>query len=171
MFWKAKRLLYFCRNFLFSGGSLVFSRATTTQGWTAQPMEWPTARLWSLTVGKCPFFNGGPRVWAKPETKNWYHFKNFLIYVRLPLFEYCSIGPSLLSLSALKNILHGQWEFLSLTKYPTLSEIYIQAIGRHYRLDRIFFLVPNFLFLVIEINEQEFKIDGQNFDNSEHILK
>ena len=44
------------------------------------------------------------RGWAKPETKNWYRFKNFLIYVRLPLFEYCSIGPSLLSLSVLKSV-------------------------------------------------------------------
>ena len=54
---------------------------------------------------------------------------------------------------------------LSLSEYPTLSEIYIQEIGRHYRLDRIFFLVPNLLSLVIEINEQEFKIDVQNSVN------
>ena len=40
----------------------------------------------------------------------------------------------------------------------SLSEIYIQEIGKHYRLDRIFFLVPKLLTLVIEINEREFKI-------------
>ena len=111
------------------------------------------------------------RGWAKPETKNWYHFKNFLIYVRLPLFDYCSIGPSLLSLSAIKRDLYDQWKLLSLSKYPALSEIYIQEIRRHYRLDRIFFLLPNLLFLVIEINEQEFKIDGQNSDYSACFLK
>ena len=110
------------------------------------------------------------RGWAKPETKNWYRFKNFLIYVRLPLFEYCSIGPSLLSLSVSKSVLHDQWELLSLSEYPTLSEIYIQEIGRHYRLDRIFFLVSNLLFLVIEINEQEFKIDVQNSYNNACFL-
>ena len=52
-----------------------------------------------------------------------------------------------------------------------LSEIYIQEIGRHYRLDQIFFLVPNLLSMVIEINEQEFKIDNQNSDNSACFLK
>ena len=111
------------------------------------------------------------RGWAKPETKNWYRFKNFLIYVRLPLFDYCSIGPSLLSLSAMKRVLHDQWELLSLSKYPALSEIYIEEIRRHYRLGRIFFLLPNFLFLVIEIKKQDIKIDGQYSDNSACFLK
>ena len=111
------------------------------------------------------------RGWAKPETKNWYRFKNFLIYVRLPLFDYCSIGPSLLSLSAMTRVFHDQWELLSLSKYPALSEIYLEEIRRHYRLGRIFFLLPNFLFLVIEIKKQDIKIDGQYSDNSACFLK
>ena len=52
-----------------------------------------------------------------------------------------------------------------------LSEIYIQEIGRHYRLDWIFFLVPNLLSLIIEIKKQDIKIDGQNSDNSACFLK
>ena len=127
----------------------------------------------SITKPNIPMFAFAvsSRGWAKPETKNWYRFKNFLIYVRLPLFEYCSIGPSLLSLSVSKSVLHDQWELLSLSEYPTLSEIYIQEIGRHYRLARIFFLVPNLLSLVIEIKKQDIKIDGQNSDNSACFLK
>ena len=130
------------------------------------------AQIWNIYSTK--YINKNthiPKIWAKPETKNWYRFKNFLIYVRLPLFEYCSIGPSLLSLSVSKSVLHDQWDLLSLSEYPTLSEIYIQEIGRHYRLARIFFLVPNLLSLVIEIKKQDIKIDGQNSDNSACFLK
>ena len=159
---------------------MIFDIQTMDQ-WTNGPMvKWSNGPMVQWTNG---FFNHplgplvhwfiGPLVrgWAKPETKNWYRFKNFLICVRLPLFEYCSIGPSLLSFSVSKSVLHDQWELLSLSEYPTLSEIYIQEIGRHYRLDRIFFLVPNLLSLVIEINEQEFKIDIQNSDNSAGFFK
>ena len=47
------------KNWLFSGASPGFLKATTTLVSRALPMEWPTVLLWSSTVGKCIFRGGG----------------------------------------------------------------------------------------------------------------